>query len=113
MSQFLPYILVVGTIIVFFAVCYLVYSGDDKKKEHCEEPPVLKERHHAPSHHSAGEGKKGQYTPAGQEPGTVRSESKSVQVHRKETKTTPGYLTKDGRIVGVDGEVLYLSLIHI
>ncbi len=37
MSQFLPYILVVGTIIVFFAVCYLVYSGDDKKKEHREE----------------------------------------------------------------------------
>lgn len=107
MSQFLPYILVVGTIIVFFAVCYLVYSGDDKKKEHREEPPVLKERHHAPSHHSAGEGKKGQYTPVGQEPETVRSESKSVQVHRKETKTTPGYLTKDGRIVGVDGEVLY------
>lgn len=107
MSQFLPYILVVGTIIVFFAVCYLVYSGDDKKKEHREEPPVLKERHHSPSHHSAGEGKKVQYTPIGQKPETVRSESKSVQVHRKETKTTPGYLTKDGRIVGVDGEVLY------
>jgi len=58
-------------------------------------------------YHSAGEGKKVQYTPVGQEPETVRSESKSVQVHRKETKTTPGYLTKDGRIVGVDGEVLY------
>lgn len=107
MSQFLPYILVVGTIIVFFAVCYLVYSGDDKKKEHREETPVLKERHHAPSQHSVGEGRKGQHTPVVQEPETVRSESKSVQVHRKETKTTSGYLTKDGRIVGADGEVLY------
>lgn len=107
MSQFLPYILVVGTIIVFFAVCYLVYSGDDKKKEHREETPVLKERHHAPSQHSVGEGRKGQHTPVVQEPETFRSESKSVQVHRKETKTTSGYLTKDGRIVGADGEVLY------
>jgi len=107
MSQFLPYILVVGTIIVFFAVCYLVYSGDDKKKEHREETPALKERHHEPSHHSVGEGRKGQHTPVVQEPETVRSESKSVQVHRKETKTTSGYLTKDGRIVGADGEVLY------
>ena len=36
MSQFLPYALVVGMVIVFFAVCYLVYSGDDGEKKHAE-----------------------------------------------------------------------------
>ena len=46
MSQYLPYILVIGMIFVFFAVCYLVYSGDDSEPHHTGEHKTVKNAAH-------------------------------------------------------------------
>ena len=98
MSQFLPYALVVGMVIVFFAVCYLVYSGDDGEKKHAESHKTGSRgdlRQHGPER-SAGRVNALQPSQEKKTPG----QSTSVQVHEKPVrKAESAYLNQDRKSV--------------
>ena len=106
MSQFLPYALVVGMVIVFFAVCYLVYSGDDGEKKHAESHKTGSRgdlRQHGPER-SAGRVNALQPSQEKKTP----SQSTSVQVHEKPVrKAESAYLNHRGEAVNDAGEIVY------
>lgn len=110
MSQYLPYILVIGMIFVFFAVCYLVYSGDDSEPHHTGEHKTVKNAAHRTKAAEKYETPRASAAAPQRPEETGYRESAAVQVHKKGTvKGATGYLTKNGEIVNEGGEILYKS----